>query len=369
MNITNSRIIPPPPAARRQGIVDTNISGVYQLLPPVAIIEKFPSTDFTDDLVKRTRVHLHNILNGTDDRLAVIVGPCSIHDPKAALDYCARLLKLREQYQDQLEIIMRVYFEKPRTTVGWKGLINDPGLNNSYDINNGLRIARRLLLEINEQGMPAATEYLDLISPQYIDELISWGAIGARTTESQVHRELASGLSCPVGFKNATDGNVKIAVDAIVAAKHEHTFMTVTKMGHVAIAHTTGNDDCHVILRGGKLPNYKHEDVEAACALLAKNGEKQKVMIDCSHSNSQKQYKKQVEVADDVAAQVAAGDQRIFGLMIESNIVEGRQDLGADSSTLVYGQSITDACVGFDDTEYILAKLNAAVLARRAAAK
>lgn len=367
MNISNSRIIPPPPQARRQGIVDTNISGVYQLLPPVAIIEKFPSTDFTDALVKRTREHVHNMLTGTDDRLAVIVGPCSIHDPKAALDYCARLLTLRQQYQEQLEIIMRVYFEKPRTTVGWKGLINDPDLNNSYDINNGLRIARHLLLEINEMGMPAATEYLDLISPQYIDELISWGAIGARTTESQVHRELASGLSCPVGFKNATDGNVKIAVDAIVAAQHEHTFMTVTKMGHVAIAHTTGNDDCHVILRGGKLPNYKHDDVEATCALLDKCGARQKIMIDCSHSNSQKQFKKQIEVAADIAAQVAAGDERIFGVMIESNIVEGRQDLGSDGSCLTYGQSITDACIGFDDTEQVLAQLNAAVLARRKA--
>ena len=366
MNMTNSRIIPPPPAMARQGIVDTNISGVYQLLPPVAIIEKFPSTPFTDDLVMTTRSRLHNILNGSDDRLAVIVGPCSIHDPKAALDYCTRLLALRQQYQDTLEVIMRVYFEKPRTTVGWKGLINDPDLNNSYDINNGLRIARRLLLEINSMGMPAATEFLDLISPQYIDELISWGAIGARTTESQVHRELASGMSCPMGFKNATDGGVKIAVDACVAAKHEHTFMTVTKMGHVAIAHTTGNDDCHVILRGGRTPNYKHADVEAACELLAKSNERQKVMIDCSHSNSQKQFKKQVEVAEDVAAQVAAGDERIFGVMIESNIVEGRQDLGADCSQLTYGQSITDACIGFADTEYVLAKLSAAVTARRA---
>lgn len=369
MNLMNSRIIPPPPTARRQGIVDTNISGVYQLLPPVAIIEKYPSTDFTDDLVKQTRLNIHNVLNDADDRLVVIVGPCSIHDPKAALDYCSRLLALRQQYKDQLEVVMRVYFEKPRTTVGWKGLINDPDLNNSYDINSGLRIARRLLLEINEMGMPAATEYLDLISPQYIDELISWGAIGARTTESQVHRQLASGLSCPVGFKNATDGNVKIAVDAIVAAQHEHTFMTVTKMGHVAIAHTTGNEDCHVILRGGVKPNFKHEDVENACAVLEKSKEKQKVMIDFSHSNSQKQFKKQLEVAEDVAAQIAAGDNRIFGVMIESNIVEGRQDLGADCSKLVYGQSITDACVGFEDTEYILDKLNSAVLARRAALK
>lgn len=369
MNIANSRIIPPPPTSRRQGIVDTNISGVYQLLPPVAIIEKFPSTSFTDELVMQTRENIHNILNDRDDRLVVIVGPCSIHDPKAALDYCSRLLALRQQYKDQLEVIMRVYFEKPRTTVGWKGLINDPKLDNSFDINGGLRIARRLLLEINEMGMPAAVEYLDLITPQYIDELISWGAIGARTTESQVHRQLASGLSCPVGFKNATDGNVKIAVDAIVAAQHEHTFMTVTKLGHVAIAHTTGNDDCHVILRGGVRPNYSHEDVEQACAVLRKCGEKQKIMIDFSHSNSQKQFKKQLEVSTDVAGQVAAGDSRIFGVMIESNIVEGRQDLCEDLSKLTYGQSVTDACIGFDDTQTVLAQLNEAVLQRRAVLK
>lgn len=369
MNLTNNRMIPPPPSAtsaRRQGIVDTNISGVYQLLPPVAVIEKFPGTSFTDELVSKTRLNIHNMLNDTDDRLAVIVGPCSIHDTKAALDYCSRLLTLRDKYKDQLEVIMRVYFEKPRTTVGWKGLINDPELNNTYDINSGLRIARKLLLEINEMGMPAATEYLDMISPQYIDELISWGAIGARTTESQIHRELASGCSCPIGFKNATDGNVKIALDAIVAAKHEHTFMTVTKMGYVAIAHTTGNDDCHIILRGGKAPNYKHEDVEAASEMLRKHGQKDKVMIDFSHSNSLKQYKKQLDVAADVAGQIAAGDDRIFGVMIESNIVEGRQDLTDDPCKLTYGQSITDACVGFEDTERILAELNEAVLKRRA---
>lgn len=368
MNLYNSRMIPMPPSSR-QGIVDTNMMGVYQLLPPVAIIEKFPTTAAIDTLVVETRRAIHNIMHDAgDDRLIVITGPCSIHDPKAAYDYARRLLPLKERYKDQLLVIMRVYFEKPRTTVGWKGLINDPNLDNSFDINNGLRIARKVLVEINSMGMPAATEFLDLITPQYIDELISWGAIGARTTESQVHRELASGMSCPMGFKNATDGSVKIAVDAVVAAQHEHTFMTVTKLGHVAIGHTLGNRDCHIILRGGKQPNYFAEDVQGACEMLEKAHEEQKVMIDFSHSNSSKQFKKQVEVAQNVAGQISSGEKRIFGVMIESNIVEGRQDLPADLDKLVYGQSITDACVGFEDTEYILQLLNDAVLARRKSA-
>lgn len=364
MNLKNNRMIPPPPSSRH-GIVDTRIKDIFQLLPPVAVIEKFPTSDFIDGLVTQTRDNIHNILQGNDDRLVVIAGPCSIHDPKAALDYAARLLDLRKRYAQNLEIIMRVYFEKPRTTVGWKGLINDPDLNESFDINNGLRIARKLLCQINEMGVPAATEYLDLITPQYIDELISWGAIGARTTESQVHRQLASGLSCPVGFKNATDGSVKIAVDAVVASTHEHTFMTVTKLGHVAIAHTKGNDDCHIILRGGKVPNYYKTDVDAACENLAKNNLPKRVMIDFSHSNSSKQYKKQMEVCENVAEQVSAGDDRIFGVMIESNIVEGRQDLCANIEDLVYGQSITDACIGFDDTVRAIEMLNEAVTHRR----
>ena len=365
MNFKNEPMISQPPLYR-DGIVDTRMNNVLALLPPVAVIKKFPTTKETDQLVFKTRNAIHSTLHGESDRLIVITGPCSIHDPAAAIDYAQQLLPLREQYKDQLEVIMRVYFEKPRTTVGWKGLINDPNLDNSYDINNGLRIARKLLVDINVMGMPAATEFLDMISPQYIDELISWGAIGARTTESQIHRELSSGMSCPMGFKNATDGAVKIAVDAVVAAKHEHTFMTVTKMGHVAIAHTLGNDDCHIILRGGKEPNYHSVAVGQACELLEKSKLPQRVMIDFSHSNSSKQFKKQVEVCHDVATQISSGSDRIFGVMIESNLVEGRQDLCGDRSKLVYGQSITDACVGFEDTKAMLAELNDAVLARRA---
>ncbi len=361
----SSRVIPPPPNEAWRGIVDTRISEMYQVLPPVALTEKFPTTEFTDQLVEQTRQDIHNIFNRKDDRLVVITGPCSIHDPVAAVDYATRLLRLRRKYEKQLVIIMRVYFEKPRTTVGWKGLINDPGLDDSHDINRGLRIARKLLRDINSMGMPAATEFLDPITVQYIDEFISWGAIGARTTESQLHRQLASALSCPVGFKNATDGSVKIAVDAAIAARHEHTFMSVTKMGHVAIVHTRGNEDCHIILRGGHEPNYSHEHVEQACAELRKAGLNEMVMIDASHSNSHKQYKRQIEVANDVASQIAAGDPRIFGLMLESNIVEGRQDLTDDLSKLVYGQSITDACICFEDTEMVIERLNGAVLERR----
>lgn len=365
MNLINEPMTPQPPLYR-DGIVDTRINNVLPLLPPVAIIEKFPSTAAVDQLVCQTRSAISNCMYGKDDRLVVITGPCSIHDPLAALDYAKRLLPLRQKYADQLEIIMRVYFEKPRTTVGWKGLINDPNLDNSFDINNGLRIARKLLVDVNALGVPAATEFLDMISPQYIDELISWGAIGARTTESQIHRELSSGMSCPIGFKNATDGSAKIAVDAVVAAQHEHTFMTVTKMGHVAIAHTKGNHDCHIILRGGKEPNYHSVAVANACELLNKSGLPQSVMIDFSHSNSSKQFKKQLEVCHDVATQISSGSKRIFGVMIESNLVEGRQDLCADLSKLVYGQSVTDACVSFEDTEAMLSELNEAVLARRA---
>lgn len=365
MNLINEPMTPQPPLYR-DGIVDTRINNVLPLLPPVAIIEKFPTTADADQLVCQTRNAISNCLHGKDDRLVVITGPCSIHDPIAAIDYAKRLLPLRQKYADQLEVIMRVYFEKPRTTVGWKGLINDPNLDNSYDINNGLRIARKLLVDVNALGVPAATEFLDMISPQYIDELISWGAIGARTTESQIHRELSSGMSCPIGFKNATDGSAKIAVDAVVAAQHEHTFMTVTKMGHVAIAHTKGNDDCHIILRGGKEPNYHSVAVANACELLKAAGLPESVMIDFSHSNSSKKFKKQLDVCHDVATQISSGSNRIFGVMIESNLVEGRQDLCEDLSKLVYGQSVTDACVSFEDTEAMLAELNEAVLARRA---
>ncbi len=364
MTIDQNLILTPPNEAGR-GIVDTRISEMYQVLPPIAVIEKFPTTEFTTQLVAQTRREIHNIEQGLDDRLVVIAGPCSIHDTNAAIDYANRLMKLRQKYADTLVVIMRVYFEKPRTTVGWKGLINDPGLDDSHDINRGLRISRKLLCDINSLGMPAATEFLDPITVQYIDEFISWGAIGARTTESQLHRQLSSGMSCPVGFKNATDGSVKIAIDAVVAAEHEHTFMSVTKMGHVAIVHTRGNEDCHIILRGGHKPNYSHDDVEAACEALKKAGIRPIVMIDASHSNSQKQFKKQMEVTADIASQIAAGDERIFGVMIESNLVEGRQDLPADLHNLVYGQSITDACIGFDDTEKALAALNNAVLERR----
>ena len=297
----------------------------------------------------------------------MVVGPCSIHDPAAALEYCQKLLVARQAHAGELEIIMRVYFEKPRTTVGWKGLINDPELNNSYQINKGLRIARELLLNINEMGMPAATEYLDVISPQYVADLIAWGAIGARTTESQVHRELASGLSCPVGFKNGTDGNVKIASDAIKSAQHPHHFLSVTKGGYSAIFQTKGNEDCHIILRGGKTPNYDATHVQAACAELDKAGLAQRVMIDCSHANSSKKHENQIVVAADVAQQVAAGDARIMGVMIESHLVAGRQDLkdGQNLADLTYGQSITDACIDWDATLSVLDTLAAGVKARR----
>lgn len=354
-----------PPNEAGHGIVDTRISEMYQVLPPIAVIEKFPATEFTNQIVSQTRREIHNVYNGIDDRLVVIAGPCSVHDTQAAIEYANRLMKLRQKYEDQLIVIMRVYFEKPRTTVGWKGLINDPSLDDSHDINRGLRIARKLLCDINSLGMPAATEFLDPITVQYIDDFIAWGAIGARTTESQLHRQLASGLSCPIGFKNATDGSVKIAIDATIAAANEHTFMSVSKMGHVAIVHTKGNEDCHVILRGGHEPNYSAKDVENTCQALEKAGLKPMVMIDASHSNSHKQFKKQVDVSKDVAAQIAAGDNRIFGLMLESNLIEGRQDLPKDLRNLVYGQSITDACINIEDTEAICELLNNAVLERR----
>ena len=331
---------------------DVRIDAVTELLPPIAHLYELPISDEAEKLVVQTRQEIADLVHGKDNRLLVIVGPCSIHDPAAAVEYAQRLLPLRRQYEKELLIVMRVYFEKPRTTVGWKGLINDPHLDGSFDINSGLRQARQLLLQLNNMGMPASTEFLDMITPQYYADLISWGAIGARTTESQVHRELSSGLSCPVGFKNGTDGNLKIAIDAIGAASHPHHFLSVTKAGHSAIVHTRGNPDCHVILRGGKEPNYSAEHVQAASEQLAKAGVTPKLMVDCSHANSRKDFRRQMEVAQDVAAQIRAGEQNIMGVMVESHLVEGRQD-----KPEVYGQSITDACIGWDETEAMLALL------------
>ena len=313
------------------------------------------------------RAHaIHRILHGSDDRLLVVIGPCSIHDYDAAIEYARRLKGERDRLGADLQIVMRVYFEKPRTTVGWKGLINDPRLDGSYKINEGLRLARKLLWEINELGLPCATEFLDTITPQYTADLISWGAIGARTTESQVHRELASGLSCPVGFKNGTDGNIRIAVDAIKAAAAPHHFLSVTKAGHSAIVSTNGNEDCHVILRGGKKPNYDAASVDAACTDLGKSGLAARVMVDFSHANSSKQFKLQIEVARDVAAQLAAGEDRIFGVMVESHLKEGRQDL-RPGIALDHGMSITDACLGWEDSVMALEILAEAVRQRRLA--
>ncbi len=331
---------------------DVKIREVKELLPPIAHLYELPISDAAADLVHQTRQEIADLVHGRDKRLLLIIGPCSIHDPEAALEYARKLLPLRKKYEKELLIVMRVYFEKPRTTVGWKGLINDPHLDGTFDINFGLRQARRLLLALNDMGMPASTEFLDMITPQYYADLISWGAIGARTTESQVHRELASGLSCPVGFKNGTDGNLKIAIDAIGAASHPHHFLSVTKAGHSAIVHTAGNADCHVILRGGKEPNYDSGHVKAAAEELTKAGVTPKLMVDCSHANSRKDYTRQMEVAQDVAQQLRAGENNIMGLMVESHLVAGRQD-----KPEVYGQSITDACIGWDATEEMLALL------------
>ncbi|GKX54281.1 phospho-2-dehydro-3-deoxyheptonate aldolase, Phe-sensitive [Leminorella grimontii] len=343
---------------------DIRIKEINELLPPVALLEKYPATEKAAVTVASAREAIHNILAGDDDRLLVIIGPCSIHDIDAALEYAGRLSALRKSLSKDLEIVMRVYFEKPRTTVGWKGLINDPYLNHSYQINDGLRIARKLLLDINDGGMPTAGEFLDMITPQYMADLMSWGAIGARTTESQVHRELASGLSCPVGFKNGTDGTIKIAIDAINAASAPHCFLSVTKYGHSAIVNTRGNHDCHIILRGGKQPNYSAEDVALVKETLNKAKLPQNVMIDFSHANSSKQYKKQMEVCENVCQQIAGGDTAITGVMVESHLVEGAQNLEG-GCPLIYGQSVTDACIGWEDTELLLQNLAYAVRARR----
>ncbi len=343
---------------------DLRVRAIRELAPPAHLVREYPSTTRAAETTVAARTEIHRVLDGSDDRLLVVVGPCSIHDAQAALEYAERLAAVRERLQDDLAIVMRVYFEKPRTTVGWKGLINDPHLDDSFDINTGLRLARRLLLEINELGLPAATEYLDLITPQYIADLISWGAIGARTTESQSHRQLASGLSCPVGFKNGTDGNIRIAVDAIKAAAAPHHFLGVTKGGHSAIVATAGNSDCHLILRGGKQPNYTASDVAEACAELKSAGLDERVMIDCSHANSSKQFAKQREVGVDIADQLAAGERRIVGTMIESHLFEGRQDL-LPGQALRYGVSITDACLGWEHSVAMLENLAAGVRARR----
>ncbi len=347
---------------------DLRVREIIELAPPAALMHEFPITDRASATVFRARQEIHRIMHRGDDRLLVIVGPCSIHDYDAAIDYARRLQALRLTLEPDLTIVRRVYFIIPRTTVGWKGFINDPNLDESHDINKGLRLSRKLLLAINEMGLAAATEYLDLISPQYFADLIAWGAIGARTTESQSHRQLASGLSCPVGFKNGTDGNVKIAVDAMKAAAAPHHFLSVTKAGHSAIVATGGNEDCHVILRGGKTPNYDAASVESACKELAAAGLAQRVMVDFSHANSSKQYQKQMEVAVDVGAQIAAGDPRIIGVMVESHINPGRQDI-IPGKPLAYGVSVTDACINWADTEKMLSGLAEAVRARRIATR
>jgi 3-deoxy-7-phosphoheptulonate synthase len=342
------------------------ISTAQEVISPDELRADCPLTETAARTVLGARAAVQQILNDSDDRPFVVVGPCSVHDTEAARDYAGQLKDVMHELKDDLFIVMRVYFEKPRTTIGWKGLINDPGLDGSFRINDGLRLARRLLLDLNEMGVPAGTEFLDPISPQYVADLVAWGAIGARTTESQVHRELASGLSCPIGFKNATDGGVQIAVDAVVSAQHPHHFLGVTSAGHIAILATAGNPDGHVILRGGREPNYDAASVEAASALMEKSGLAPRLVVDVSHANSRKQHALQVNAARDVAGQVAAGERRIKGLMIESHLVAGRQNL-EPGKPLTYGQSITDACIGFDDTATVLRELAAAVRARRAA--
>ncbi len=346
-------------------IDDTRIKAVRPLITPALLQEWLPPTEAALALVESSRAAISRVLHGQDDRLVVVVGPCSIHDHAQAMEYAHALKVQADALQDDLLVVMRVYFEKPRTTVGWKGYINDPHLDGSFAMNQGLEMARKLLLDVIDLGLPVATEFLDLLSPQFISDLVTWGAIGARTTESQSHRQLASGLSCPVGFKNGTDGGVKVAADAVVASKAPHAFMGMTKMGQAAIFETRGNQDVHIILRGGKTPNYSAADVDAACQVLAASGIAPQVMVDVSHANSSKQHRKQIDVAHDVAAQVAAGDRRIMGLMIESHLNEGRQDL-KEGQPLAHGVSITDACISFAQTVPVLDALAQAARQRRA---
>ncbi len=343
---------------------DVRIRKIKDLLPPIALLEGFPASVKATKSVVDGRLAIHNIFNNKDDRLLVVIGPCSIHDPASALEYGQRLVKLREKYKDNLEIVMRVYFEKPRTTIGWKGLINDPYMDGSFKLNDGLRLGRKLLLDLNELGLPTAGEFLDMITPQYMADFMCWGAIGARTTESQVHRELASGLSCPVGFKNGTDGTIKIAIDAIGSAAASHHFLSVTKFGHAAIVETTGNKDCHIILRGGRTTNFDEESVKSVTQQLSSIGLNTQIMIDFSHANSQKKFKNQMLVSTNVSKQISNGNIDIFGVMVESHLVEGNQKL-INGKAEVYGQSITDACIGWDDTEVLLKELNEAVIKRR----
>ena len=344
---------------------DLRIVEVNEVVAPQTLHDEYPITDSAAETIYNARQAIHNVLHRQDDRLLVVVGPCSIHDTKAAREYAQKLKAIKQELDQDLIIVMRIYFEKPRTTVGWKGLINDPYLDESFQINEGLKLARHLLLDVADMGVPTATEFLDLISPQYIADLIAWGAIGARTTESQGHRELASGLSCPVGFKNGTDGGFKIATDAMMSASRPHIFMSLTKEGRSAIFQTTGNEDCHIILRGGKAPNYDAVHVQEACEQMEKSGMTPNLMIDCSHANSLKQHERQLIVADDIAQQISTGDNRIMGAMIESHLVSGRQDV-EDKNNLTYGQSITDACIDWEQTEGALRKLADAVRARRA---
>ena len=344
---------------------DLRITDVSPVINPHMLLEQIPSSETAAATTTAARESIQKILDGEDDRILVVVGPCSIHDPVSAREYASRLLEQKTRLSDHLLIVMRVYFEKPRTTVGWKGLINDPDLDESFDINKGLHIARQLLLDLNESGMPAGTEYLDLITPQYLADLISWGAIGARTTESQLHREMTSGLSCPVGLKNGTNGNIDIAVDAVRAAARPHRFLTLTKYGQSSIYTTSGNPYCHVILRGGREPNYDAAHVQEASEKLVRASLPPQVMIDFSHANSRKIPENQAVVCEDVSDQVAAGEDRIMGVMIESHLVAGRQDV-VEGKTLTYGQSITDACIAFEDTVPLLEQLAKAVEARRA---
>lgn len=343
---------------------DLRIQNITQVATPTEVHTQFPLSKEASLTVSGARADIHRILHGEDDRLLVVIGPCSVHDPESAIEYANRLKGLRQRLSEDLMIVMRVYFEKPRTTVGWKGMINDPHLNETFDINEGLKRARSLLLQINEMGLPAGTEFLDLISPQYLADLISWGAIGARTTESQGHRELASGLSCPVGFKNGTDGTMRIAVDAMRAAERPHVFMSMTKNGRSAIFNTAGNEDTHIILRGGRRPNYDQESVEEATEAMRKAGLRPNLMVDFSHANSRKQHQRQLTVARDVAGQIERGNYNIMGVMVESHLIGGRQDL-VPGKDLTYGQSITDACICWDDSEPVLEQLAAAVRHRR----